>query len=441
MAGIVGSALAQVKGRLDQLVATQEIEQTCRHLGHRWRKRLLDPATTVHLMLLQLLAGVAMAGLRHVARIDVSAQALCRAKMRLPLALLTHLVARSAARPSPPSSQQQQSPSSDWRGHPVALADGTGLATPDTPDLADRYGRPGNHKGASRGFPAAKLLAALDLHTGLILKVIALPWARQERACLTRLLAALARGTILLGDRGLVGFAQLALMHLAGVHGLLRLPRQVVVVGRGKGARRRLERLGKQDLLVSWVRQGLVRPKWMSRRRWLALGPELTLRQIAFRITRPGYRTRWAWVVTTLTDPAAYPAEELVALYARRWQVEVCFRELKQGLGLTRVSARTVAGVRKEVLAFVLLYNLVRQVMLESAARQAVTPDRVSFTDALRWLLWSSSPQEPPPTLRVNKPRRHRPTQPRMLKHARKRYTQLNRSRQCLLKPPCQAKL
>ena len=176
----------------------------------------------------------------------------------------------------------------------------------------------------------------------------------------------------------------------------------------------------------------------MSKLRWLALPQELTLRQIAFRITRPGYRTHWAWIITTLTDPQRYSAEELVQLYAKRWQVEVQFRDLKTTLGLKKLSAKTAAGVRKELLMFVLLYNLVRQVMLESARRQQVDADRISFIDAVRWMLWSS-PTEPMPLLRVNPLRLQRPTQ--KLKSARKRYGQLNQPRECLIKPASEAKL
>jgi hypothetical protein len=52
----------------------------------------------------------------------------------------------------------------------------------------------------------------------------------------------------------------------------------------------------------------------MSKVRWAALPATLTLRQVAFRLVRPGFRTTWAWVITTLLDPAKYPAEELVTL-------------------------------------------------------------------------------------------------------------------------------
>ena len=61
-----------------------------------------------------------------------------------------------------------------------------------------------------------------------------------------------------------------------------------------------------------------------------------------------------------------------------------------------------------------LVYNLVRAVMAEAAARQHATPDRVSFTDALRWLL-AAAPGEPVPDLVIN-PRRPGRHEPRVIK-------------------------
>jgi hypothetical protein len=40
----------------------------------------------------------------------------------------------------------------------------------------------------------------------------------------------------------------------------------------------------------------------------------------------------------------------------------------------------------KELLMFVVVYNLVRRVMAEAAQRQGVEANRISFVDALRWL-------------------------------------------------------
>ena len=58
----------------------------------------------------------------------------------------------------------------------------------------------------------------------------------------------------------------------------------------------------------------------------------------------------------------------------------------------------TEAGVLKELIAFAIVYNLVRAVMLEAGRRQQMSPDRISFVDALRWLS-SSPPGTPLPEL------------------------------------------
>jgi hypothetical protein len=47
----------------------------------------------------------------------------------------------------------------------------------------------------------------------------------------------------------------------------------------------------------------------------------------------------------------------------------------------------TVDGVLKELMAFAIVYNLVRVVMVEAARRQGVEVARISFIDALRWLV------------------------------------------------------
>jgi len=428
---MIGRALQQVKRQLEHFVTDADVEQLCRQHDHAFRRgKLGGPAGSVHLMLLQLLAAVSLSGLRHAAQADATKQAIGKARTRLPLAIWMAL-ARRVCPPGP-------APSSLWRGLRVLVADAASCLTEDTASLSKKYGKAKNgRRGTAHGRPTPKLLAVLDLAEGFIHQVIALPWARQERACLARLFKACGAGAVLLGDRGMVGFAHLALMRAAGVEGCFRLPRWLVVSGRGKGNRRVARRLGRQDVLVTWRKTRRV--GWMSRRRWDRLPAELTLRQVSFRITRRGFRTNWAWLVTTLTDPRLYPAEALVELYGKRWQIEVYFRDLKRTLKLRQTAARTAAGVRKEILAFVVLYNLVRQVMLRAAQRQGVDADRVSFADAARWLLWSE-PGAAPIDLVVN-PRRRRDTQPRMLKHGRRKYARLNKPRSQLAKPACEAKL
>jgi hypothetical protein len=336
----------------------------------------------------------------------------------------------------------------------VYVADGMSFLVDDTPRLAAKYGKAGNHKGKN-SYPVPKLLMLVDLASGMIRGVVGLPWARQEQTCLTRLFRFMKAGSLLLTDRGLVSYNFVAMLLGRGLHACMRLPQSFVVHGRdnrkprskrskkAKGKKseathHRLRHLGKQDMLVRWDRPRWV-PGWLSRLRWRRLPKSLTLRQIAFRICRPGYRPKWAWVITTLLDPQAYPASEIVTLASRRWQVEVYFRDMKQTLGMWKISARTPQGVRKEVLAFVLLYNLIRQIMVKAAVAQGVEPERISFKDAMVWLLWSL-PGAAMPLLSVN-PKRYRPTEARRLKRGRRRFPCLNKPRASFRMPRCVPRL
>ena len=145
------------------------------------------------------------------------------------------------------------------------------------------------------------------------------------------------------------------------------------------------------------------------------------------RSRRRGQRTLCVTVATTLLDPKLYPKDDLAGLYHTRWRVETHFAQLKTTLKMRELKSRTEDGVRKELAAYCLVYNLVHAVMAEAAARQGVTPDRVSFLDAVRWLL-SASPGEELPVLLIN-PRRPDRHEPRVVKDRRDSYTKMTRPR------------
>src|SRR5215208_3457732 len=93
----VPSLLARIKSDFEQLLSTSLIEALCRAAGHRWRRRKLDPVATIHLFVLQMLhCNSAIRHLRHLAKIPINAAAYCKARMRLPLAVLQELLTRSS---------------------------------------------------------------------------------------------------------------------------------------------------------------------------------------------------------------------------------------------------------------------------------------------------------------------------------------------------------
>src|SRR6185503_10407926 len=94
--GALTRAKVQVSGQLPV-----DVDQLAREAGHEWRERLLSPAVTVRLFLLQIFNGnVAITALRHVGQMTATASSYCEARARLPLTLFTRLfdaVARQAA--------------------------------------------------------------------------------------------------------------------------------------------------------------------------------------------------------------------------------------------------------------------------------------------------------------------------------------------------------
>jgi len=107
------------------------------------------------------------------------------------------------------------------------------------------------------------------------------------------------------------------------------------------------------------------------------------VRILRFTAAIRGFRGRRITLVTTLLDPALYSAEELVALYARRWRLELCFRDLKTTMGMEQLRCKSPAMAEKELLAYLVAHNLLRCVMAEAVAQHRVELERISFTGAL----------------------------------------------------------
>jgi hypothetical protein len=94
----VARTLHRIKLDLQVFLPDRLILSTCRNLGYRWRERQLGPVHTIHLFILQVLCfNTAMTHLRHLAGETVRAPAYCKARMRLPLAVLQMLLRESSA--------------------------------------------------------------------------------------------------------------------------------------------------------------------------------------------------------------------------------------------------------------------------------------------------------------------------------------------------------
>ena len=68
MAGSIVEAVARIKRGPAEALGRGRVEAVCRELGHAWRERELDPATTVGLFVQQVAHGnVPCSEVRHLA--------------------------------------------------------------------------------------------------------------------------------------------------------------------------------------------------------------------------------------------------------------------------------------------------------------------------------------------------------------------------------------
>lgn len=101
--------------------------------------------------------------------------------------------------------------------------------------------------------------------------------------------------------------------------------------------------------------------------------------------TRGHSRTSRFRVLTTLTDHQAYPADQIAAVYAERWQAEVAYYQLKvtlRGAG-TRLRAQTPTVARQELWGLLIIYNMLVDLAIQAAVNLGIDSDQISFTAVL----------------------------------------------------------
>lgn len=333
--------------------------------------QMLKPRTACREVVRQVQAARSLADLPPI---DDDDSAYVQARQRLPVERLTGALQATAA-----TADRRAGTGGTLRGRPVKVVDGSATSLPDTAANQARYPQPGSQKPGC-GFPLMKFAVLFSLCSGAILAVACGSRKQHDLRLLRALWEALKTGDILLGDRAYGEYATLAALPGRGVDVVARLHQS------RKVDFRRARRLGRNDGLFTWGKSSQ-RSALFSPREWGRLPAQITVRLVRFNATIRGFRDRRITLVTTLLDAERYPAAELAALYARRWRLELCLRDLKTTMGMEELRCKTPAMVEKELLAYLVAHNLVRCVMAEAVAQHQVALERVSFkgsVDALR---------------------------------------------------------
>jgi hypothetical protein len=353
MAVNIVDAVATIKRNVANCLTPTAIEQACRAADYHWRQRELGPVETIHAFMVQVLHGnAACSHTVRLAGLNCSAEAYCQARARLPLAVYEQLLEQTSRAALRSSSRPL------WFGHRTFLVDGSGFSMPDTKELQAHFGQPGGQPPGC-GFPVAHWLTMFHAETGLLVKQLATPLRTHDMSRVSQLHPELREGDVVIGDTAFASYAHLALLCRAKLHGVFRAHQRVLVsfrkdrklVGKQpKGTKaeratgRLVRKLGKYDQLVEYDKPKQ-RPDWMSEEEYAALPNHIVVREIRFWTKLRGGRTRQITLVTTLLDAKKYPAEEVAALYGKRWRIETNLNHLKTTMGMDVLRCQSVSGV------------------------------------------------------------------------------------------------
>lgn len=410
-----------VLGQLD----VAAVEQICQDKGHHWRDGKLTPAKTVECFAWQILMGNKTCDeVRHHENGDFSSPAYCMARQRLPLGVLEELnrqVSRRALALAGMAGKSEH----QWKGKSVYRIDGSSASLPDVQEVRRHFGLSNKQKRGC-GYPTAHLLV-LTGPAGIALDLICSPLRTGDMTHAAQMHRHLNAGDVLLGDGLFGGWAHLWHLQTQNLNGLFPAHHSRKLgwgrVAEHGSSRRFVRSLGYFDQLVEY-RKPDQKPKWMTREQFAQAPPWILVREVRRAVWVGGVR-RTITVVTTLLDADRYPAKELVKLLGERWVIEVDLRSLKTTMGMERLRCKSIEGVKKELLMYLIVYNLVRMRMLRAAARQKVPLARISFADALASLRYGSGPEI---DLKLN-PSRPGRSEPRVVKTRPKAYPRMSRSR------------
>ena len=290
--------------------------------------------------------------------------AYCVARARLPLDILARLRCAVAAHAGKAEEL--------WKGFRVKVIDGTAVSMPDTQKNQRAYPQSAEQKPGC-GFPFMKIVGIFSLSTGVLLDYACGNKHQHELSLLHRLLDVFRKGDLVLADRGFNCYTLLALLWRKNVPVLMRLHHA------RSGDLRRGKRLGKHDRLIVWRKPQNWERRYIPLRLWKCLAPELSVRILRHQLRCSGFRTRSVTLVTTLLDPEFYPAEQLARLYARRWQIELWFRDLKTSMGMNVLRCQSPKMIHKELEMFFIAYNLIRCLMIQASRDYQADLHRLSF--------------------------------------------------------------
>jgi hypothetical protein len=375
----IDSMMAVGRMRLSQLLKDSEIYAICDKLGMKYRKRGFPPPTVLGLFVVQMLSRSESCA-TTVSRLNKErkeqgllpmssdASAYCKARSRLPLALIDAVNDRVCS-----VAYNQTEPEWKMFGRDIYFVDGFTLRAPDVQAVQARYPQPSTQK-PGLGFPLVRLVVATSLATGCIhaYKTAPCKGKKNGEATLFRsFIGKFKKTDIIVADSNFESYNDLSLLNRLGMDGVLCI----------NGTR--IKPFGGVCECIDDMIKKIAKPKFDSvrwtREEWEALPNELTIRMIRYRTDG---RSDTINIVTTLIDLKAFPARDITTLYGLRWDVEIDIGCIKTTMGQGELRCLTADNIDREIAVTILAYNTVRLLSSDAAQIAELHPRQISFSCA-----------------------------------------------------------
>lgn len=357
------------QNQFDQLMCPQQLEHILADFGPQKR---CPPVLALNQLISSLVfhvlqdSGTFAVNVKHLTGQPISDSALSQRRENIPWMVFEQIMdcALSA------KADQTKHPGAFYRGRRLLGIDGSQFSVSNTPQNKKSF-----IKAAARRMKAAfgkvgvSVLTELGLHNPVAATVGAAGMSEQE---LSRpLLGKLPPGSLLLGDRA---------------YGLGCWVKRI----------KEMYPAGDRDFLlrVKSTCKTKVLEAFPDGSAWVEIeveGERFQLREIRGRVRRPGGKWSEVRLWTSLKDWQKCPAGELLALYGRRWEQEIFYKELKVDMRSAELlKSHTEATAAQEIAALILAHAILVEQRLAAAAEGAVDVLRISFRKTLHYLepLW-----------------------------------------------------
>jgi len=315
-------------------------------------------------------------------------------------------------------------PESTWCGFNVIAFDGSKYTLPASDELRNAFDpESGLDKPGKGHYPQCLVSTAYDVFRRIPVARTIMPIHKgSEREEVKRMLPYIPSKSVLLFDRGYPSFDLIKYLdkHYDGFY-LFRCPASSTFP-----AVERFVQSGDSEGIV-WIDPTSSFLSSQPKQQRDKVAPSM-LR--AVRLESPDGTV--SVLLTNLINTTAFPADSIVELYFRRWEVESYYRDEKVFLGLESFHSTTENGIRQELFAVMIMSVIARLMMIFESGQRPQQKSHPQFKNAVMALAADAAllvPQCPELAIaifrelldeiarvRYYRPNKRRPSYPRVCK-------------------------